>query len=82
MIAMQTRYGFDSISLRQEPCTTYTYDSKGNITAVNATGNSAGNFTYAAGSSRLTKSTAESTGTYEYAYKNTNNNNHGNQDHE
>ena len=66
---------FDNISLRQEPCTTYTYDSKGNITAVNATGNSAGNFTYAAGSSRLTKSTAESTGTYEYAYKNTNNNN-------
>ena len=31
---------YDNISLRQEPCTTYTYDSNGNITAVNATGNS------------------------------------------
>ena len=29
----------DNLSLRQEPCTTYSYNVAGNITAVNATGN-------------------------------------------
>ena len=36
----------DNISLRQEPCTTYTYNSEGGIIAVNATGNSAQSVVY------------------------------------
>ena len=36
----------DNISLRREPCTTYTYNSEGGVTAVNATGNSAQSVTY------------------------------------
>ena len=36
----------DNISLRQEPCTTYTYNSEGGVTAVNATGNSAQSVRY------------------------------------
>ena len=36
----------DNISLRQEPCTTYTYNTEGGITAVNATGNSAQSVRY------------------------------------
>lgn len=64
---------FDDISLRKEPCTTYTYDDKGNITAVNATGNSGADFTYASGTTKLTKSVTESNGTYTYEYKDGNN---------
>ena len=36
----------DNISLRREPCTTYTYNSEGGVTAVNATGNSAQSVRY------------------------------------
>ena len=36
----------DNISLRQEPCATYTYNSEGGVTAVNATGNSAQSVRY------------------------------------
>ena len=59
---------FDSLSLRQEPCTTYTYDSDGNVTAVNATGNSSASFKYAAGTTDLTESNTKSSGTYKYTY--------------
>ena len=59
---------YDNISLRQEPCTTYTYDSNGNITAVNATGNSGASFKYAAGTTDLTESNTKSNGTYKYTY--------------
>jgi YD repeat-containing protein len=59
---------FDNLSLRQEPCTTYTYDSKGNVTAVNATSNSSSAFSYAAGTTKLTKSTTGADGTYIYTY--------------
>ena len=64
---------FDKISLRQEPCTTYTYDSDGNVTAVNATGNSAKDMTYAAGTNKLTKSVTKDSGTYQYTYGDSNN---------
>ena len=64
---------FDNISLTQEPCTTYTYDSQGNITAVNATGNSASAFTYASGTTKLTKSVTQANGTYTYTYGDSNN---------
>ena len=59
---------FDNISLRQEPCNTYTYDSDGNVTAVNATGNSSASFKYAAGTTDLTESNTKSSGTYKYTY--------------
>ncbi len=64
---------FDNISLRQEPCTTYTYDSKGNVTAVNATGNSSTDMTYAAGTNKLTKTESQANGTYEYSYEDSRN---------
>ncbi len=63
---------FDNISLRQEPCNTYTYDSEGNLTAVNAAGSDS-SFTYSAGN-RLTKSQTKANGTYTYKYENSNNN--------
>ena len=63
---------FDNISLRQEPCNTYTYDSEGNLTAVNAAGSDS-NFTYSAGN-KLTKSQTKANGTYTYKYENSNNN--------
>ena len=63
---------FDNISLRQEPCSTYTYDSKGNLTAVNAAG-SGSDFSYSAGN-KLTKSQTKANGTYTYKYENSNNN--------
>ena len=59
---------YDNISLRKEPCTTYTYDTNGNLTAVNASGNSQNTYTYEAGSAKLTKSVTEANGTYEYKY--------------
>ena len=63
---------FDNISLRQEPCNTYTYDSEGNLTAVNAAGSDS-NFTYSAGN-KLTKSQTKANGTYTFKYENSNNN--------
>ena len=63
---------FDNISLRQEPCSTYTYDSKGNLTAVNAAG-SGSDFSYSAGN-KLTESKTKANGTYTYKYENSNNN--------
>ena len=62
---------FDNISLRQEPCSTYTYDADGNLTAVNAAGSDS-NFTYSAGN-KLTQSQSKATGTYTYKYENSNN---------
>ena len=64
---------FDNISLREEPCTTYTYDSKGNVTAVNATGNSEATMAYAAGTNKLTSSVTGDRGTYTYTYGDTTN---------
>ena len=63
---------FDNISLRQEPCSTYTYDSKGNLTAVNAAG-SGSDFSYSAGN-KLTEAKTKGNGTYTYKYENSNNN--------
>ncbi|MDD6238109.1 MAG: hypothetical protein PUA87_01545, partial [Oscillospiraceae bacterium] len=63
---------FDNISLRQEPCSTYTYDSKGNLTAVNAAG-SGSDFSYSAGN-KLTEAKTKANGTYTYKYENSNNN--------
>ena len=63
---------FDNISLRQEPCNTYTYDSEGNLTAVNAAGSDS-NFTYSAGN-KLTEAKTKANGTYTYKYENSNNN--------
>ena len=63
---------FDNISLRQEPCNTYTYDSEGNLAAVNAAGSDS-NFTYSAGN-KLTKSQTKANGTYTFKYENSNNN--------
>ncbi len=63
---------FDNISLRQELCSTYTYDSKGNLTAVNAAG-SGSDFSYSAGN-KLTESKTKANGTYTYKYENGNNN--------
>ena len=63
---------FDNISLRQEPCSTYTYDSKGNLTAVNAAG-SGSDFSYSAGN-KLTEAKTKANGAYTYKYENSNNN--------
>ena len=63
---------FDNLSLRQEPCSTYTYDANGNVTAVNAAGSDS-SFTYSAGN-KLTKSQTKANGTYTYKYENSNNN--------
>ena len=63
---------FDNISLRQEPCSTYTYDSKGNLTAVNAAG-SGSDFSDSAGNN-LTEAKTKANGTYTYKYENSNNN--------
>lgn len=62
------------IPLRKEPCSTYTYDSKGNLIAVNSSGNSENTFSYESGTTKLTKSVTEANGTYQYEYKNSINN--------
>ena len=64
---------FDGISLRQEPCSTYTYDGYGNITAVNSTGNSTNSYTYADGTAKLTYSSSQAQGNTLYYYNNSTN---------
>lgn len=57
---------FDEISLRAEPVETYKYDSKGNLTAVNATNNNSDSYTYTGPD--LTQAKTGVTGTFNYHY--------------
>ncbi|MGI6014423.1 MAG: hypothetical protein ACOX7K_09140 [Oscillospiraceae bacterium] len=63
---------FDNISLVKEPAQTYTYDEKGNLTAVNQKDNKA-SFTYDSNTANLLSSGTAGSGTYEYKYEDTRN---------
>ena len=62
---------FDEISLRAEPVETYKYDSKGNLTAVNATNNNSDSYTY--DGPDLAQAKTGVTGTFNYSYDNNHN---------
>ena len=63
----------DNISLRQEPCTTYSYNSNGGVTAVNATGTSSESVEYVSGTTKPSTVRTAGSGVYTYQYYDTNN---------
>ena len=63
----------DNISLRQEPCTTYTYDANGNATAVNSTGSGSQSVEYVSGTAKPSTVRTAGSGAYYYQYLDTNN---------
>lgn len=63
----------DNISLRQEPCTTYTYNTDGNVTAVNSSGSDSQTVEYVSGTTKPSTVRTTGSGAYYYQYYDENN---------
>ena len=62
----------DNLSLRQEPCTTYTYNKDGNVVGTTATGNESASVEYMSDNVRPKKVWKSETEVYRYQYNESN----------